>query len=152
MLVKTLIGAAMQLTSPVHSADWQFTQWDMSQAQVLAASKGSLTAYSNPSHDRGDSKAKLAGTYSAGGFDFTAILSFDLEDHLTYVELDPLHPGQCDDLLQKLQRNYGLPATRTEAGMDWVDAPNRNKIFMFYVETTCSVTYSPLNRAGAGGL
>ena len=74
-------------------ADWQYTKWGMTPAQVIDASKGSVVATNNKdkssqSASDGSHKALLTTQYKSGKFKFTVYFLFDkTSSELTYVHL-----------------------------------------------------------------
>lgn len=160
-----LCGVGLMLPLPA-AADWQFTKWGMTPAQVKAASKGAAkellpdeAADSSPKD--GHVKALLGSDYVSGNFTFRAYFRFDAEQKLREVMLSNTSNGS--DILDALKEKYGPPITdKSTQGVirqtEWLTA--QDHIFAFWVIDsktlapqggTVSVTYSArLNKANSG--
>lgn len=131
------------------SADWQYTQWGMSPAQVTTASEGRAVENRDRSLDAGGLKAELAAPYQGASLPFTAVFLFGLRDRLAAVTLSPRDIGVCGKLPALLQAHYGPPVARE--GVDkaltarWNDYGNNNAVnFLDLGSGGCSIQYSRL--------
>jgi len=94
-------------------ADWQYTKWGMTPAQVLTASGGQATCKTLSAKEIAASPSLLlecSGWYQVGKFKFIALFGFDKQDHqLQEVTLSLANVHEEDDLSQAMQENmaYG---------------------------------------------
>ena len=138
-------------------ADWQYTKWNMTREQVLAAAQGDAHAdqVTKP-RDRkiGDLDCSLVGRYAAEGIQFKSNFCFDKAARLKLVTLVPPY-GTCHTLEKKLRAVYGKPSRGADTEIYvWRDAKKRNRVqlgFGFSPEE-CSLAYEPLRRPQGGGL
>lgn len=96
------------------SADWQYTKWGMSPAQVQAASKGQLQPCDQrcDGHKTATVIPRLVGPYKSGEFSFTAFAIFDPSNKLTKVMLDT--KGDVGwAIALALKAKYGEPASQS---------------------------------------
>jgi hypothetical protein len=136
-------------------ANWQYTQWEMAPAQVIAASQGSAHLVAGGSGDRLlGSDLGAEGTYSAQGFDFKTQFYFDNTGRLRVVKLT-LMQQRCTDLQQSLRGIYGSSVESSPKNMVWHDTEKGNRVRltnMPEVSINCFILYTPLGSSGAGGL
>ena len=141
------------------AADWQYSQWGMSPAQVAAASGG----VAKPNDDRGldaeGLRAELLAPYLAGSLPFTAVFRFDAEDALDDVALVPAGAANCSVIRAALVDHHGAPEgqadPRSAATMRWHDLDANNLVvFLDLGDGHCSIQYSklPNTRPNGGGL
>jgi hypothetical protein len=132
------------------SANWQYTKWGMTTAQVQKASKNAAVPTTGES--AGGETVKLTAPYSSGPFNFTASFWFDQSDHLTMVDLN-LSEGNPNELIGSLRNKYGEPANHMPGIMTaymWKTASD--KISFINVGSKTSVSYSPRVTAKEKGL
>ena len=134
------------------AADWRYTQWGMSPAEVKTASDRAAVDNPDRSLDADGLKAELVGPYQGGGVPFTAVFLFGLRDRLAAVTLNPRDLSACERLPALLQAHYGPPVSRE--GVDkavtarWNDYANNNAVnFLDLGDGGCSIQYSRLRDA-----
>ena len=81
-------------------ADWQYTQWGMSPAEVQAASNGTAVANQDRRLDADDLTAGLTAFYRGDKRPFTAVFLFDTGGKLSAVNLNPTDRISCDPIRQ----------------------------------------------------
>jgi hypothetical protein len=153
-LTMALVGSAQ--------ADWQYTKWGMTEAEVVAASNGSAVASDakqlGMNFDKPGIETKLTAPYTAGQFIFDARFSFSKDrGALARVQLWPVDKMQCTRLQTELATKYGRP---THSRVDqigrttyWKDEQARNVTsFSSVLGATCYVSYDPIATAASGGL
>lgn len=152
--MKLFIGAssafaAMLFWGPsAAKADWQYTKWGMTPAEVVAASGGAARLQRNEGADIQDTRALAAGHYSVGSIQFAVSYLFDGDDRLAKVSLNPQRPAeQCEPLIALTQKYYGPPISRSRPTMnlifmEWEDRSHQNGVTLYYsVPGSCSLTY-----------
>jgi hypothetical protein len=148
VLIPSFLIAATALAASPASANWQWTQWGMAPAQVIAASGGTVHAGSNPN--------VLEGAYTAGGRTYAATFQF-LNGGLAKVELKLAGTAACESMTTDLANIYGKP-DRTAFGNygigvgEWLDRSNGNDVVVSFLVQKCSVAYAPLATAASQGL
>ena len=137
------------------AANWQYTQWDMGPAQVIAASQGSAHLVSGGSAEQLlGTDLGAEGTYSARGFDFKSQFYFDNTGRLRVVKLT-LMQQRCTDLQQSLRGIYGSSVESSPKNTLWLDTEKGNRVRltnMPELSINCFILYTPLGSSGAGGL
>ena len=149
MLIHTAIIVAMHVASFAQPTDWQFSKWNMTSAQVLAAAKAdgrALTFYNHPKPNDLSVTYKFYMAYSSMGVDFIASMSFGKHDRLEEVELRPLNVKDCDILEKKISKIYGPVTGHWDAGVAW-EIPKTKTLILLEGIQGCIVVYAPL-RAG----
>jgi len=141
------LGAGALARAPAKPVGgWEFAHWNMTRAQVRAASGGRVTPGADPAED------SVAGGTSLGPFKFDVILQYagmgDDSDRLTAVELDYNGPGKCDAIRPYLAKQYGSPGKAWEnegtIGSSWTDPKTGDQIdFEHMQDITCEVRYDP---------
>ena len=149
-----LVGAAVPA-----AANWQYTQWGMTPAQVVAASNDVAQPNSDRKLDAGSLKAALTAPYQGAAIPFTAVFQFDGSNKLQVVTLNPVGGIACPVIVQALGANHGAPegkADMVEAKtLRWDDAENDNLIvYLDLGQGNCTIQYSklPLTRPDGKGL
>ncbi len=130
-------------------ADWDYTQWGMTAAEVRAASEGVAQDNADRSLDAGGLKAKLVAPYQGSTIEFTAVFLFDDTSRLRYVSLDPVSQTACAAMMQNLASRYGVPERAADMvdarTMRWDDVTDDNLVvFLDLGAGHCSVQYSKL--------
>ena len=152
---RVAISLFLSCVSLPAEANWQYTQWDMGPAQVIAASQGTAHLVSVGSGDRMlGSDLGAEGTYSARGFDFKSQFYFDNTGRLRVVKLT-LMQQRCTDLQQNLRGIYGSSVESSPKNMVWHDTEKGNRVRLTNnpdVSINCFILYTPLGSSGAGGL
>ena len=130
-------------------ADWEYTKWGMTPAQVARAAKN-LTKKSSDLHPDSDGNVtKLVMPYKSGKFPFEAQFAFDAGDKLASVTLVlndrfagedmggmpgmDMAGGPCHDLLASVKAAYGPAQSGAGAHMQynmeyWQDPKNKNNV------------------------
>ena len=131
------------------SADWQYTQWGMSPADVQAASDGTAVVNQDRSLDAADLKAGLTAFYRGDKRPFTAVFLFDSAGKLATVTLNPTDRISCGPIRQSLDAHYGTPASLNQQQFGqtarWNDVEGDNVVvFLDLGQGNCSIQYSSL--------
>jgi hypothetical protein len=140
-------------------ADWGYTQWGMSPAEVKLASRDQAQDNPDRSLDAEGLKAELVAPYEGDTLAFTAVFLFDDASRLQYVSLNPSGSAVCPRVMQHLASHYGPPegaADMVDARtMRWDDVTGDNLVvFLDLGQGGCSVQYSklPATRPNGKGL
>lgn len=154
-IVKTLVLCLALVCSTTAHADWQYTRWGMTPAEVAAASNGMVEVGTGDLKDAYDgAQIGATGTYAAGKFRFQASFYFiggKLADvHLRLVGGDPYA------LKASLLGVYGKPFSDVEGGFDvttWHDQPKNNRVDLIMIDDGyTTLEYRPLLDDSAPGL
>lgn len=152
------LGTMLALMASPASADWQYTRWGMTPAQVVTASQGAVQIKTGTEGDRVfGADLGAAGTYSAAGFDFTTQFYFDAAERLKGVRLHTDF-ARCAELKDTMAGLYGPNGALDRMGGRWVDVENNNNVRLTMmaalpsVEAQCFLVYSPITTTGASGL
>lgn len=142
------IGALAASVLPA-AADWQYTQWGMTPAQVKAAS--GEVAQANPDRrlDADGLSAALTASYQGESIPFTAAFLFNRQDMLRYVTLSPVDRISCPLIVETLAAHYGPPEGKADMvharTMRWDDAVNDNLVvYLDLGGGSCTIQYSKL--------
>lgn len=129
--------AALAVFFPA-SADWQFTKWNMTRDEVIAASNGTLHAVVPSEKLRfWDQDIGAEGTYTENSLDFVSRFYFNKAGQLKIVRLMPNDMSTCPLLQLYLAGKYGAPAgagksspNTTVRAFDefWLDQDNGNTV------------------------
>jgi hypothetical protein len=143
----------------IANADWAYTKWDMTVAEVIGASEGKATE--NPSVEA-DSSAdrigRLVAPYQSGNLEFRALFSFDRKaERLISVNLKLLKAEDLPLLNSALTSKYGRPLEQSELSLGtvkrWIDHDNNNVIMLYTIgDDTVAVEYSAAENANNSGL
>lgn len=140
-----LIAALAVLWSGAAQADWQYTRWGMSPAEVVESSKGAVR-WSNW-NERNIDGIEVVGRYSTEAFDFTVTFDFKLK-RLVSVRLDPTNPAQNDAIRSAIMARYGnslfREGTQFVSTFTWRDGEGGNlvKFIDNYGMQRVSIVYS----------
>jgi hypothetical protein len=138
------------------SADWQYTRWSMSPAQVIAAAKGSAHAVQGKPGDQVfGADLRAVGAYTAGDYKFESQFFFDVANRLRVVKLTLQDMERCESFLTDMEGLYGRPieGNRLRGSEVWNDVSKGNIVrATFLAGVPCFVTYRPINNSGASGL
>ena len=153
--------AAAALTAVAASpalADWQYTAWNMSPAQVVAASDRIARQNSDRALDAAGLKARLTAPFEAESLPFTAVFLFDGRDRLRSVTLNPADVTSCPAIRDRLAAHHGDPEQQTDmvhaSAERWDDVESDNLVvFLDLGHGNCSIQYSklPNTRPHGGG-
>jgi len=160
-------------------ADWEYTKWGMSPAEVAGAAKNQTRESSDLHPDSDGNVTKLIAPYQSGKFSFEAQFGFDAADRLSSVTLVlndksagmdmdmgmdmgadmhmnmDMDKGGCHDLQVKVKTSYGPPQGGGSAHMQysiqtWRDQKNKNNVKYTVLDGVgCYVQYSAIKPAGA---
>jgi hypothetical protein len=153
-----VVGLSFGIISVAH-ADWQYTRWGMTEAEVVKASRGQ--AIPNPQLARTSTEvelAKLTAPYTTGAYNFEARFMFNRStDKLTGVRLNLSDASKCIPLYHELVAKYGKPLSESNtSGMrigKWQDRPSNMTIAILDIgQRTCEVMYGALVSANNKGL
>lgn len=177
-----LFGIALALVccgASAANADWEYTKWGMSPAEVAGAAKNRTTTSSDLHPDSDGNVTKLVAPYQSGKFSFEAQFGFDAADRLSSVTLvlndksagmdmdmgghmdmgAPMNmnmdQGVCHDLQASVKTKYGPPQGGGSAHMQytiqtWRDPQSKNNVTYTVLDRVgCYVQYSVLKPAGA---
>jgi hypothetical protein len=140
-------------------ADWQYTRWGMTPAEVSKASGGKAVNNSNAARQSTEDEiAKLVAPYSTGEYAFTAAFLFNRStDRLGSVRLKLENPSKCNALRHELLGKYSKPFNDQWSGAlkiaTWHDRPNNLRIDIVDLGgTMCELIYRPLASANSKGL
>src|ERR1700761_6391231 len=84
------LGIALALVclgASAAKADWEYTKWGMSPAEVASAAKNRTKKSSDPHPDSDGNVTRLTAPYKSGKFSFEAEFGFDKADRLSSVTL-----------------------------------------------------------------
>jgi hypothetical protein len=156
-----LVAALMLPTSA--AADWQYTKWGMTPAEVITASDG--VAVSDPEKDGHSTDmhaSLLTAPYAAAGFEFDARFLFSRGSNLlSIVTLDLRDPTRCHDLMGALRSRYGEPTSEhlseVTAIQAWRGEALPEAVVLLAIGligrgqlSSCSVDYQSRLNAGSG--
>jgi hypothetical protein len=139
-------------------ADWQYTRWGMTPAEVAKAPGGRAAPYVGAGENTDTEVAKLLAPYSAGEYAFTAYFMFSrTTDRLSSVRLNLADPGRCQSVYSDLLAKYGQALKDSWSGAlkvsTWQDRPNNTRVQIVGIgQTSCTVIYSPLASESNKGL
>ena len=147
--------ASMVLATPA-SANWQYTRWEMTPAEVIAASNGAARNNGNRGFDAEGVKAKLIAPFTGESEAFTAVFLFDDEEKLKEVTLTPMRQESCPSIRDRLRSHYGQSAADTDmvhAGVTrWDDFDDKNLVVFLQLENDgCTIQYSKLHNTSPNG-
>ncbi|WP_133773434.1 hypothetical protein [Enterovirga rhinocerotis] len=145
-----LLTVALVMAGPA-IADWQYTRWGMSPAQVIEAG-GGIKPWRRPEADTSTGIIQLVGSYQSSGIGFRAEFKFS-QNRLTRVVLTP-KSADCNSLKALMARTYGrIPGQGGTIIQTWRDANSGNFVAYTHFQLTsfCQVDYSQLQSAGSRG-
>ena len=148
----TLAGSA--------KADWQYTKWGMTPAEVSKASGGRVVNNSQTDQNTDTEIAKLTTPYSTGDFSFTAYFMFSRNtDKMNSVRFNYADGSKCWLLRGELMSKYGQPVNDGWSGMvkatTWQDGANNLRVQIAEIgiaPSICTLVYAPLASANNKGL
>jgi hypothetical protein len=155
-----LIGLSLALTIGTNAhAAWQYTTWEMTPEQVIAASGGKVHPHIQTQGEHISNSpitAQAAGTYTSGAYDFTTVFYFNNSNNkLSRIDMELKNSTACYDLKTELEGKYGPPEKATDLLEIWIwrDKAKNNRINLLRIgEQSCSLSYIPLVTADAAGL
>lgn len=151
--------AALAASAQPAAADWQYTQWGMVPAQVMAASGGVARNNADRNLDVPGFTAELVAPFEGASLTVTAVFLFDAAHKLEYVTLHPIDRVACPVIVKALESHYGEPKGTVEMGpattMRWDDDAGDNLVvYSDLGGGDCTIQYSklPLTRPDGKGL
>jgi hypothetical protein len=135
-------------------ADWQYTRWGMTPAQVAVASHGAATTGNGEPGERVQGQEVGAtGTYASGDFKFRSVFYFD-RGKLVDIRLK-LIGGNQNDLRNSLDGLYGKPFKEYKGILQvatYHDEKKNNRVDLTAIGDLVTLQYRPLVDASAAGL
>src|ERR1700743_641397 len=133
-------------------ADWNFTRWGMSPAEVVQASSGSVHPFDNGQMTSDGQKIMAEGEIHSGDLDLQMRFLFS-KDGLSSLNAS-LPLTQCDALTTALKGRYGEGTPTSAYWMEWVASQDNFPIkrIFFPAVNQCVVFYSPLRTRNGQGL
>lgn len=144
MLKRTILAFGIWAVASVAHADWQFTKWGMTRAEVIAASGGLLTE-----QPQTPKVLNLKGPYTVAGIPFeTVSLGFNDAGKLDYVGLvaDDKHSYQIEQALAAAAGRPVMSEPGAGAVRIYRDAAKGNAIEFRRMGEKDFVTYRPIDR------
>jgi len=125
-------------------ADWQYTRWGMTEAEVIAASAGKAVAHHVRVRESWGIYPDLVAPTRFGPFEYDAYFYFDNDTGgLEAVRLEPPAPVWCIDVMKALLERYGTDQEIINGKTIWRDPPNNDRVSLSEF-STCRVKYQPL--------
>lgn len=157
LTVACILGA-LALASPL-AANWQYSKWGMSPAQVAGASHGKATEPTDEEKAAGSEDGNvplLKAPWHSGSFEFTAYFYFTRgkAKRLTHVSLT-LEKGDGHELLGALRQKYGKALSSDEGQTMTLEVWHRNGDQITYkavVDKLFSVIYQSLRNSDNSAL
>lgn len=144
----TIAAASVALASPA-SADWSYTRWGMTPAQVVRASGGTARLADVAPAPGQTYIIKATGTVQSGGLQFASDFRF-AADRLVSVTLY-LRQGTCVSAMAALEEKYG-PRRRGMMGeYNWTSASENVRVEL-EMGSSCIVSYRPRVGSNASNL
>ncbi len=146
-------AAAFIAGAPAH-ADWQYTKWGMTPAQVVAASNSSVIAGPGEANEQLPGKTLGAsGPYTSGQYRFKAKFYFS-NNRLDEIRLSLEDPAEHSlGLSNSLDGVYGRPFQRSSFITTYHDPGHNNRVDLMTLGANGAwLIYRPLRDESAGGL
>lgn len=135
------------------AADWSFTRWGMTPAQVVRASGGTARLEDVPPNRGQTHIIRAVGTVRSGDLRFNAEYRF-FNDRLVSVKLLPT-TGSCSAVRQAVGSKYGRADPRNEYmpfTTRWSSPAENVRVTVEPYVTDCDVTYRPFRDENSAGL
>jgi hypothetical protein len=158
-----LFASVVAAVVPTVHADWQFTRWGMTSAEVSSAGNGSVTAIPDDKIS-GRSfptlRCTLEQDYQAGDMQLNATLCFDSAGKLTKVSVKPKEdvPGRCavleNELIRKYGTNYVTENSSVSHTLRWQDESRSTDILIYQSKIlhNCWINYDAIRNSVSNGL
>ncbi len=148
-------GGLAALAHPA-AANWQYTQWNMTPAEVKTASHGAAQDNNDRGFDAPGRKAQLMAAYQGEAIPFNAVFLFNDENELKTVTLTPVRKDDCPIVMGRLRDRYGQPKENSDlihaAIARWDDYESSNLVVLMTIEKEgCTIQYSKLPATHADG-
>lgn len=138
-----LIAASVMVAATPAQADWEFTRWGMTPAQVIAGSSGMVTAIPKGEIKRNDSnhwEISLRGDVKANGRTRPASFMFDTRTGGLQCVIYNALGSDAGILKQELVGKYGPGKEDTFGDMQSIDWVAPDEISLGYNEKARSAT------------
>lgn len=89
-------------------AAWQWTDWGMSEDEVVSSAPGRITRLHEGAQEE-DTDVRLFSRHSAVGAEFTVEFTFRRDQGLAAVKMTATDPSICPVVLSGLSEKYGFP-------------------------------------------
>lgn len=134
------------LWSAPADAGWAYTEWGMSEDEVLAAAEGRVGRFFEPNREPWGLYPELIGDHRDMHHTYEVEFYFDDGGGLVGVRLAPYGLFWCMDLLQGLVKKFGYSRLARRGGiLEFADERQNNLISHRF--EPCSVRYQPLDPA-----
>ncbi len=136
------------LSAPMSKAlaDWQYTRWGMSRAEVIEASGGLAVVYEVKKREEWGIYPDLVAPALFGKFKYRAKFYFDADNgELKAVRMDPVNGVWCPDVAHALWVRYGTDQQMKDGYFIWQDAAANDRITLSGF-STCRIRYEPLDQ------
>jgi hypothetical protein len=128
-------------------ADWQYTGWGMSKADVAAASQGQAIEHRVARRESWGIYPDMAAPSRFASYQYRAFFYFDAKKGgLKAVRLDPRPGVWCPDVARALMNTYGSDQRLVDGYFVWQDRSANDKITLSNF-STCRIRYEPLLEA-----
>lgn len=147
------IVAFLTLPESAH-AEWQYTKWGMTPAQVVAASKGAAILSTGLAEERyAGADIRATGVYTSGHYRFRTVFYF-VDGKLADIRLK-LQGENHYNLKNDLLGVYGTPFKESVSLRltTWHDTKKNNRVDLLIIgDSHTTLEYRPLKSESAGGL
>ena len=149
LTLAALAAAGTTVSSNSADANWQYTQWNMTPAEVKKVSENRAQDNNDRTLDAENRTAKLTAAYQGEAISFKAVFLFNDENELKAVTLTPSKRDDCPLVLSRLVDHYGQPKANSVMGhadiARWDDFANSNLVVYLKLEKEgCTIQYSKL--------
>lgn len=156
-----IFAIGISTAGTVAHANWQYTKWGMTEAQVAAKVPGG-TRPSKAFDGNGEAEQpRMEGGHIANGRQFTATFYFDARGGLSRVSLVPMELGECLRIIDDLLVAFGEPLVKKRGSwitheLQWSVPASGARVDALRVAqglktTNCRITYRPLASPSAQG-
>ncbi len=144
-----IVAAGLAVSSNSATANWQYTQWNMTPAEVKSVSQNKARDNNDRALDAENRKAQLTAAYQGEAMSFMAVFLFNEENELKTVTLTPSKRDDCPLVLSRLVKHYGQPKENNDMIhadiARWDDYDNSNLVVYLKLEKEgCTIQYSKL--------
>jgi hypothetical protein len=158
IMIRWLMFALIMACTPLPAeANWQFTKWGMTEAQVTAASKQQMSSVPPqsvglPTLGKGEPRLKM--DYHSGNLAFDAYFIFDSSGRLSAIDLRTNATNDVE-VTSALRSKYGKPIREEPADndftlMEWVSDKDDIRYGRFLDDI--DIVYSARRSGNASGL